>query len=61
MGMSEIGAMAPTTYLLKRGELKARGAEVAPKSVTGGGDERAKSILRHKNGSDSLRRARYAA
>jgi hypothetical protein len=30
MGMSEIGATAPTTYLLKRGELKARGQEVTP-------------------------------
>jgi hypothetical protein len=30
MGMSEIGATAPTTYLLKRGDFKARGEEVAP-------------------------------
>ncbi len=30
MGMSEIGAAAPPTYLLKRGEVRARGAEIAP-------------------------------
>ena len=30
MGMSEIGTVAPTTYLLKRGEWKARGGEVPP-------------------------------
>lgn len=30
MGMSEIGAVAPTTYLLKRGDFKAHGVEVAP-------------------------------
>jgi hypothetical protein len=30
LGMTEIGMAAPATYLLKRGEVKARGAEVAP-------------------------------
>jgi Protein of unknown function (DUF1553)/Protein of unknown function (DUF1549) len=30
MGMSEIGAVAPPTFLLKRGDWKARGAEIAP-------------------------------
>ena len=30
MGMTEIGATAPPTYLLKRGEWKARGVEVPP-------------------------------
>ncbi len=30
MGMSEIGAVAPPTFLLKRGDVKAPGVEVAP-------------------------------
>ena len=30
MGMSEIGTVAPPTFLLKRGDVKARGVEVAP-------------------------------